>query len=142
MKIAVPCDGSLVCPHLSDAKEFVFYDVTDDEILSRETVPFSLSGDPAALTDFLKEHNTALLICGSVPISAVIALQNTSIQLLGGANGAAEDRVNDFLGGTLHFDRGGSCASCSSACDLQGKTENGKEPECDGNISACGHWCH
>ncbi len=142
MKIAVPCEGSLICPHLSDAKEFLLYDVMDDEILSREAVPFDADGNAASLVDFLKENKTALLICGSVPVSVVIALQQTNIQLLGGAGGNADDRVNDFLGGTLHFDRSGSCASCSSACNLQGKMSDGHEPECDGNISACGHWCH
>lgn len=153
MKIAVPCENGQVVLHLASAKEFKIYDVIDDEILSEELCPIheDNSTDPSAPTDLLIRLLTAqgvhVLICGLLPVSAMIALQKARIQVLGGAAGAADDRVNDFLTGTLHFDRGGSCASCAGSCSLHkdisgsGCSAEESEPECDGNVSACGHAC-
>ena len=141
MKIAVPYDNGQVVPHLASAKEFKIYDVLDDEILSEEILP--VCGNTP--TDVLTDQNVRVLICGLLPVSAMIALQKAGIQILGGASGAADDRVGDFLSGTLHFDRGGSCASCAGSCSLEQNScgcNAGKEPECDGNISACGHACY
>lgn len=147
MKIAVPYENGQVCPHLGHAKEFKIYDVMDDEILSSQIISTDFGNNTAALMDFLHEQNIAALLCRAISIPAVIALQQTSIQLLGGAEGDADSRIQDFLGGMLHFDRSSSCASCASACSLnhtidQPTPDSGTEPpECDGNISACGHWC-
>ena len=140
MKIAVPYDNGQVVPHLASAKEFKIYDVLDDEILSEEIFPIGEN----SLENILTGQNVRVLICGLLPVSAMIALQKSGIQILGGASGAADDRVGDFLTGTLHFDRGGSCASCAGSCSLEQNScgcNAGKEPECDGNISACGHAC-
>ena len=141
MKIAVPYDNGQVVPHLASAKEFKIYDVLDDEILSEEIFPIGEN----SLENILTGQNVRVLICGLLPVSAMIALQKSGIQILGGASGAADDRVGDFLTGTLHFDRGGSCASCAGSCSLEQNScgcNAGKEPECDGNISACGHACY
>ena len=140
MKIAVPYDNGQVVPHLASAKEFKIYDVLDDEILSEEIFPIGEN----SLENILTGQNVRVLICGLLPVSAMIALQKSGIQILGGASGAADDRVGDFLTGTLHFDRGGSCASCAGSCSLEQSAcgcDVGNEPECDGNISACGHAC-
>lgn len=140
MKIAVPYDNGQVVPHLASAKEFKIYDVLDDEILSEEIFPIGEN----SLENILTGQNVRVLICGLLSVSAMIALQKSGIQILGGASGAADDRVGDFLTGTLHFDRGGSCASCAGSCSLEQSAcgcDAGNEPECDGNISACGHAC-
>ena len=141
MKIAVPYENGQVVPHLAYPKEFKIYDVLDDEILSEEIFPIGEN----SLENILTGQNVRVLICGLLPVSAMIALQKSGIQILGGASGAADDRVGDFLTGTLHFDRGGSCASCAGSCSLEQNScgcNAGKEPECDGNISACGHACY
>ena len=177
MKIAVPHKNGQVVLHLADAKEFKIYDVLDDEILSEEILPVSESQSLAAgqtasagqsspadlLIRLLTAQGGHVIICGPLPVSATLALENgggllpvsstialqkASVQVLGGASGAADDRVKDFLTGTLHFDRGGSCASCAGACSLShnagscGTDQTTQEPECDGNISACGHACY
>lgn len=155
MKIAVPYDNGQVVLHLKDAVQFKIYDTLDDEILSQEILPFALPSSPASPgaakspADFLISQGVHVLICGLLPISALMTLQNSRIQVLGGASGDADERVKDFLGGTLHFDRGGGCASCSASCSLRAAGSGlsadkagAEEPECDGNISACGHWCH
>lgn len=139
MKIAVPYDNGQVVLHLKQALQYKIYDTIDDEILSEEIVTAAVSS-PA---EFLIAQNIHVLICGLLPVSMLMELQNARIQVLGGASGNCDDRVRDFLGGTLHFDRGGGCASCSVSCSLSGNAaQDGEEPECDGNISACGHWCH
>lgn len=147
MKIAVPCKEEQVVLHLKEAAMFKLYHTLDDEILSEELLSFNTE-KPA---EFLAEQGVHVLICGLLPVSVLMSLQNSRIQVLGGASGSADDRVRDFLSGTLHFDRGGVCASCTASCGIA-KRHNGaadgnhisgdSEPECDGNISACGHWCH
>ena len=138
MKIAVPYSDGQVFQHFGKSEQFKIYDTIDDEIISSEIVDTSGSGH-SALADFLKEKGAGVLICGGIGVGAVTALQNAGIQILGGAEGEADKCVEEFLGGTLHFGASGR-ASCSSSCGHH--HGDGDEEECDGNISACGTWCH
>ena len=138
MKIAVPYPDGQVFQHFGKSEQFKIYDTIDDEIISSEIVDTSGSGH-SALADFLKEKGAGVLICGGIGVGAVTALQNAGIQILGGAEGEADKCVEEFLGGRLHFGASG-CASCSSSCGHH--HGDGDEEECDGNISACGTWCH
>ena len=117
MKIAVPYENGEICSHLAQVKEFLIFDVVDDEIISTKTVKQTYANDPGALVEFLKKENTAVLLCDALPIPMMIALRETSIQVLGGAKGAPKDRVEDFLNGMLHFDRSGNNGpSCGATC--------------------------
>ena len=138
MKIAVPYSDGQVFQHFGKSEQFKIYDTIDDEIISSEIVDTSGSGH-SALADFLKEKGAGVLICGGIGVGAVTAIQNAGIQILGGAEGEADKCVEEFLGGRLHFGASG-CASCSSSCGHH--HGDGDEEECDGNISACGTWCH
>ena len=138
MKIAVPYSDGQVFQHFGKSEQFKIYDTIDDEIISSEIVDTSGSGH-SALADFLKEEGAGVLICGGIGVGAVTALQNAGIQILGGAEGEADKCVEEFLGGRLHFGASG-CASCSSSCGHH--HGDGDEEDCDGNISACGTWCH
>ena len=138
MKIAVPYSDGQVFQHFGKSEQFKIYDTIDDEIISSEIVDTSGSGH-SALADFLKEKGAGVLICGGIGVGAVTALQNAGIQILGGAEGEADKCVEEFLGGRLHFGASG-CAPCSSSCGHH--HGDGDEEECDGNISACGTWCH
>ena len=138
MKIAVPYSDGQVFQHFGKSEQFKIYDTIDDEIISSEIVDTSGSGH-SALADFLKEKGAGVLICGGIGVGAVTALQNAGIQILGAAEGEADKCVEEFLGGRLHFGASG-CASCSSSCGHH--HGDGDEEECDGNISACGTWCH
>ena len=138
MKIAVPYSDGQVFQHFGKSEQFKIYDTIDDEIISSEIVDTSGSGH-SALADFRKEEGAGVLICGGIGVGAVTALQNAGIQILGGAEGEADKCVEEFLGGRLHFGASG-CASCSSSCGHH--HGDGDEEECDGNISACGTWCH
>lgn len=135
MKIAIPYDNGQVFGHFGKSEHFKIYEVTDDEVLSSEIIDTNSSGH-SALADFLKDINVNLLICGGIGTGAVIALQNAGIQIMGGAVGEADQQVEDFLNGKLHFATTGSCAACSSSCGHH--HEDGDEAEGDGNISACG----
>ena len=88
MKIAVPYENGEICSHLAQVKEFLIFDVVDDEIISTKTVKQTYANDPGALVEFLKKENTAVLLCDALPIPMMIALRETSIQVLGGAKGA------------------------------------------------------
>ena len=134
MKIAVPYSDGQVFQHFGKSEQFKIYDTIDDEIISSEIVDTSGRGH-SALADFLKEKAAGVLICGGIGVGAVTALQNAGIQILG----EADKCVEEFLGGRLHFGASG-CASCSSSCGHH--HGDGDEEECDGNISACGTWCH
>ncbi len=138
MKIAVPYTDGQVFQHFGKSENFKIYDTVDDEILSSEVVDTNGSGH-AALADFLAERGVNVLICGGIGVGAVAALKNAGIQILGGASGEADERVADFLGGALHFDTSGSCATCTSSCGHH--HGDGEEEECDGNVSACGSSC-
>lgn len=139
MKIAVPYLNGQVFQHFGKSEQFKIYDTQDDEIISSEVVDTNGSGH-SALADFLKDRGVGVLICGGIGAGAVTALQNTGIQILGGAAGESDKQVEEFLGGRLHFGASGSCATCSSSCGHH--HDEGEEEECDGNISACGNWCH
>ena len=80
MKIAVPYENGEICSHLAQVKEFLIFDVVDDEIISTKTVKQTYANDPGALVEFLKKENTAVLLCDALPIPMMIALRETSIQ--------------------------------------------------------------
>ena len=67
MKIAVPYENGEICSHLAQVKEFLIFDVVDDEIISTKTVKQTYANDPGALVEFLKKENTAVLLCPSDP---------------------------------------------------------------------------
>ena len=142
MKIAVPYENGEICSHLAQVKEFLIFDVVDDEIIppNRET---DLCKRSRRAVEFLKKENTAVLLCDALPIPMMIALRETSIQVLGGAKGAPKDRIEDFLNGMLHFDRSGNNGpSCGVHLPDNNKNGTDSDAECDGNISACWTWCH
>ena len=68
MKIAVPYENGEICSHLAQVKEFLIFDVVDDEIISTKTVKQTYANDPGALVEFLKKENVAVLLCDALPI--------------------------------------------------------------------------
>lgn len=150
MKIAVPYENGQVFQHFGKAAQFKIYEAIDDEIISQEVVDTHGSGHKAML-DLMKEKQINVLICGGVGVAAVGGLLDAGIQILGGAEGSADDQVADFLGGKLHFEAPGACAGCpasggcstaasggcAAASSCGSHNDCSVEEECDGNISAC-----
>ena len=142
MKIAVPYENGQIFPHFGKTRQFKIYDTVDDEILSTEILDVDLKAGEdgrSALPALLSEHGVHVLLCQGMEVGSVLALQDAKIQIIGGASGEADDRVNDFLGGQLHFGTPGSFAGCAASCSYH--RDGDDEAECDGNISACGHYC-
>ena len=143
MKIAVPYENGENCSHLAQVKEFLIFDVVDDEIISTNTVKQTYTNDPFFFNETPTTEIYTLPLRDALPIPMMIALRETSIQVLGGAKGAPKDRVEDFLNGMLHFDRSGNNGpSCGVHLPDNNKNGTDSDAECDGNISACGTWCH
>lgn len=139
MKIAIPVESGHIAPDFREAKLFRFYDTDIDEIVSTEEKA-APEGGYESLIAFLLENHANLVICGSIGVRGVIALRKTSLALMGGASGEADDRVRDFLSGTLHFDRFGSPIATAPRLDEAGNP-TGEDTPSDGNISACGSPC-
>lgn len=135
MIIAVPTENGNIFPDFGKAREFtLFYTDIFDEIEREEHVPAPGAGYPDQLS-LLTAHHVQTLICGSIGGYAVRALRDTDIMLMGGAKGAARDRVLDFLGGTLRFY---DMTEPRPAAPLEGDAEGtGDGAATDGNIAAC-----
>lgn len=52
MKIAVPYENGEICSHLAQVKEFLIFDVVDDEIISTKTVNRPMQTIPARWSSF------------------------------------------------------------------------------------------
>ena len=56
MKIAVPYENGEICSHLAQVKEFLIFDVVDDEIISTKTGKQTDANDPGALVDHAERN--------------------------------------------------------------------------------------
>lgn len=130
MKIAVTYDNGNVFQHFGKSEEFKIYEVRDDEIISSEVVGTEGNGH-GALANFLKEKGVNVLICGGIGMGARNALEETTIQLFAGASGNADEQVEAFINGKLHFE------TTPTGCSHHG--ENGEA--CEGFVGKCGHNC-
>ena len=126
MIIAVPTAGGTVAPDFGKAQEFtIFTTSVFDEIEDMKTVPAPGDGYESALK----------LLCGGIGGYAVRAMRNTGMMLMGGASGAAKDRVEDFLNGQLRFyDMSEPKPARPAEGDAAG---TGDGALTDGNIAAC-----
>lgn len=135
MIIAVPTAGGTVAPDFGKAQEFtIFTTSVFDEIEDMKTVPAPGDGYESALK-LLSEQGVQTVICGGIGGYAVRAMRNTGMMLMGGASGAAKDRVEDFLNGQLRFyDMSEPKPARPAEGDAAG---TGDGALTDGNIAAC-----
>lgn len=124
MKIAVTYENGEVFQHFGHTAQFKVYDVEDGKISNEQIVDTNGSGH-GALAGFLTEQKVDTLICGGIGYGAQIALQEAGIQLCGGILGNADDAVNSFLAGTLHF-------NSEACCD-----HHGQEHQCGEEKHGC-----
>ena len=136
MIIAVPTDHGEIFPHFGNAVEFTIFTTNEfDEIEKTESIPAPGTGYRDILPELVR-RGVRVIICGKIGAYAVLAVRGAGIMLLGGASGKAEDRVLDFLGGTLRFYAPGEPVSPAPAPGEGPETGDGIET--DGNIAACG----
>lgn len=135
MIIAVPVNGSDIAPDFGKATEFsVFTTSVFDEIEDVRLIRAPGDGHESAIR-LLEENGVQAVICGGIGGYAVRAMRNTGMMLMGGAEGSAEDRVNDFLGGQLRFY---DMSEPKPARAADGEAEGtGDGALTDGNIAAC-----
>lgn len=136
MIIAVPTTNGEIDPHFGKAREFtLFYTDEFDDIAKTEVLAAPGTGYRNILP-VLRKKGVQVIICGKIGAYAVLAVRAAKIMLLGGADGKAENRVKDFLGGTLRFYMPGEPVA---PAPVPGEDPGeGDGIETDGNIAACG----
>ena len=137
MKIAVTYENGEVFQHFGKTEQFKVYTVEDSRVVS--TIVLSSDGKGhGALAGLLGEQNIDVLICGGLGEHARQALTEAGITVVAGAQGKADEAVENYLNGTLK----GSDASCDhhhedgEGC---GHHEEGCGDNCD--PQACGGGC-
>ncbi len=104
MKIAVTYDQGQVFQHFGHTAQFKIYQEDGGKVLSSQVVDTNGTGH-GALAGFLKDLGVDVLICGG----ARAALNEADIALYGGVSGDADQAVEEFLDGKLHFDPAAEC---------------------------------
>lgn len=132
MKIAVTFENGQVFQHFGHTERFKVYQVENGQITLTAVVNTNGSGH-GALADILKKIHVDILICGGVGGGARRALEEAGIQLYGGVTGDADQAVNAFLAGNLHYDP-------QAKCDHHGEHHDGEcgEHSCGGENHSCG----
>lgn len=115
MKIAVTYDDGQVFQHFGHTKQFKVYEADGGKILSSNIIDASGSGH-GALAGFLKKEGIDVLICGGIGAGAIQALEESGIQMIGGAKGDADAQAEAFLAGDLTNDPSAKCSHHNHEC--------------------------
>ncbi|MBR4014697.1 MAG: NifB/NifX family molybdenum-iron cluster-binding protein [Anaerotignum sp.] len=107
-KIAVPYEKGEIYQHFGHTEAFQFYTVEDGKVLDTKLVPTNGSGH-GLLADFLLLNGASVVICGGIGGGAKTALAEKGIALRGGVSGNADERVAEYLNGTLEYHAAAEC---------------------------------
>ena len=130
MKIAVTYENGEVFQHFGKTQNFKIYDVEDNRVVSTLVVDSEGQGH-GALAGVLANKGIDLLICGGIGEGARQALADAGIEIVAGAEGKADDAVEEYLAGTLkgsdencdhHHEDGEGCGhhedgACGEGCE-------------------------
>ncbi|RKO66804.1 NifB/NifX family molybdenum-iron cluster-binding protein [Desulfofundulus salinus] len=109
MKIALPNDRGQVNQHFGRSEEFVIFEMSGQEIKSRETVSTAtLQHNHEGLAELFKNKGVDVLILGGVGPRAIQALQQYGLQVITGASGNVEEVARAYARGEL-VSRGSIC---------------------------------
>ena len=112
MLIAIPKEGSLVCPHFGHCEQFALYNST--------TKQWSMLDNPGhvpgVLPGFLKQHGVQVVLAGGMGARAQELFAAEGIQTIVGVDGHVEDAVARFLDNKL-VSTGEICSDHSHAGD-------------------------
>ena len=131
MKIAVTFENGKVFQHFGHTEAFKIYTAEDGKILSAEVIGTDGNGHEA-LADFLADKGVEVVICGGLGSGAKDALTDAGIEVISGAEGPADDAVEEYLAGAL--------VSAGVNCDHHDH-EEAEEGGCSGHCSGCGGGC-
>ena len=146
MKIAVTYDNGNIFQHFGKTENFKIYEVEDHKVISSEVISSNGTGH-GALAGLLAEQSVDVLICGGIGGGAQAALAEAGIELCSGAQGDADQAVEDYLKGELtssgatcdhHHDEGHSCGHHGEEHDCGHHEE---EHSCGGGCGNCGGGC-
>lgn len=127
-KIAVTHENGQVFQHFGHTSEFKIYTVENGAVTRSEIVPTNGSGH-GLLADFLLLNGVSTVICGGIGGGAKSALAEKGIELRGGVSGDADEKVAEYLDGTLAF-------NADIECSHHHDHDHGHDHHCGGN---CGN---
>ncbi len=111
MKLAMPYDHGRVNQHFGTSREFAIVEVEDGIIKARKTVSADqLQHNHEGLAGLMKSENVDVVITGGIGAMALIALQESGLQVVSGANGNIEDVAVSFIRGELNT-QGAACCN-------------------------------
>lgn len=103
MKIAIPVDNGKVAEHFGHCAQFMMVEIADGRVVKTQAVD-NPGHKPGFLPRFLADQNVNLLIAGGIGSNAVGIFNQLAIDVIVGAQGKAEDVVEQYLKGDLESD--------------------------------------
>ncbi len=100
LKIAVPMEGGLVCPHFGHAPEFLVVATDEDKPVAREVYE-NPGHEPGRLPRWLADLGVKTILAGGMGDRAVSLFKANGIRVCLGVSGPAEEVVDAFLSGRL-----------------------------------------
>ena len=102
MKLAMPYEQGKVNQHFGMSKEFAVVELEDGKIKSRKTISAAqLQHNHEGLAGLMKSEHVDVVITGGIGARAIVALQESGLQVVSGANGSVEDVALSFARGEL-----------------------------------------
>lgn len=102
MIVAVTYENGMVFQHFGHTAQFKLYMVENNAVQESRLLPTGASGH-GALASLLQAAGVNTLICGGIGAGAKDALAKCGITVYPGVTGNADQSVQAFLSGTLHF---------------------------------------
>ncbi len=101
MKVAITYDNGEIFQSFGHTEQFKIYEVNDGMITDMQIVNAN-GKENGALSGFLAQAKTDVLICGGIDNNAQTALANAGIQLYGGMSGPADEAIVAYVAGILN----------------------------------------
>ncbi len=111
MMIAVTYENGQVFQHFGQTKIFKLYTTADadpQKVISTELLDCGEYSHESLVTLLLKK-NVEVLICGGIGPGAQNVLSRAGIELRAACTGDADEKVEQFLNGTLEYSTSASC---------------------------------
>lgn len=109
MKVAIAREGDRVSLHFGYCDSFEIFDIKDNKIENKETVP-NPGHRPGFLPVFLAEKGVNVMIAGGMGGSAYQLFQQNGIEVYTGVEGEIDCVIDAYVKGTLES-AGGVCQS-------------------------------
>lgn len=100
MRIAIAHDNGMVSEHFGHAPEFIFIDIEEGKVISKQTVK-SPSHGHGIVPHFLARNNVKVVIAGGMGHGAIAQCQHSGIEPFTAIKGNVDEVVEKFLKGEL-----------------------------------------